>query len=156
MGSDGRWQCIDEIAKALPGCRRACGGSDGGGGSAIISGAEGRVQIVMARAFEPGNGVEVGDAALHVGMTGLPVVAVIDGALRTGSLANSPVDFTSTIDGTAGVVFGPMAGEQQAHLIGADLTAVVVDDAAAISVAVKAKREIGSGFHGRRGPCRPA
>ena len=51
----------------------------------------------------------------------------------------SPVDFTSTTKVESGMQRRNVAGEHHADLVGKDLLALVVDDAAAVAVAVEAE-----------------
>ena len=62
----------------------------------VIAAADRLVEEEMARLLEAGERVELVDAPLHVGMAGLPVVALAPCLISTGSVAKRPVDFTST------------------------------------------------------------
>jgi hypothetical protein len=79
-----------------PGCGRACRDGDRGDQAVVVAAADRRVEEEVAGLLEAGERAELVDAALDVGVAGLPVVGL--GAVRcsTGSVAKRPVDFTST------------------------------------------------------------
>ncbi len=69
-------------------------------------------------------------------------------AASAGSVANRPVDLTSTTKVALRVKSGKIPRQHDADLVGEDLRALVVDDAAAVAVAVEAERDVGArGLH---------
>ena len=100
----------------------------------------------MAGFLEAGDGAKLGDAALDVGMAGLPVVG--DGAIasqhRVGVEQAGRLDVDD--EGRAGMQAGDVAREHDADLVGENLVAFIVDHAAAVAVAVEAQPDIGAGF----------
>ena len=98
----------------------------------------------MAGLLEAGDGADLVDPALHVGVAGLPVFrlgAVLDqhriGHEQAGRLhvGDEPRVLVLRRD---------VARQHDPDLVGKNFLAFVVDDAAAVAVAVEAEREIGA------------
>ena len=109
----------------------------------VIAAAERLVEEEMAGFLEAGDGADLVDPALHVGMAGLPVIglgAVLD-EHRVGH--EQPGRFHVGDEQRVLVVGGNIARQHDADLVGENLLALVVDHAAAVAVAVEAERHVG-------------
>ena len=109
----------------------------------VIAAAERLVEEEVAGFLEAGDGADLVDAALHVGVPGLPVIglgAVLD-QQRIGHEQAGRFDVGD--EQRIFVVRRNIAREHDADLVGEDFLAVIVDDAAAVAVAVEAEADVG-------------
>src|SRR6185503_3835823 len=108
----------------------------------VVAAPDRRVEEIVAALLEAGDGAELGRAPLDVGMTGLPVIG--DDAVRLQHRIDLIQAGGLYVDDELRVAnsLRQIPREQNADLVGEDLVPMIVDDAAAIAIAVKAEREL--------------
>ena len=106
----------------------------------VVAAAERLVEEEVAGLLEAGERAELVDAALDVGMAGLPVVDLdaVGFQHRVGQEQAGRLHVDH--EGRAPVQRRHVARQHHADLVGENLLAFVVDDAAAVAVAVEAER----------------
>jgi hypothetical protein len=118
---------------------------DGDAQTAIVAAPDRLGQKVVARFLEPRERADFLDAPLHVAVAGFPIISLGAMRLQLGVGHKEASGFHIGDKCAAGVEAGKIAGHDDAHLVGENLLALIVDHAAAVAVAVKPQREIGAG-----------
>ena len=110
----------------------------------VIAAAERRVEEKMAGFLEAREGAEIVDPAFHVGMPGLPVIGLRAPFLIRTRIGHEQAGRFHIGDEQRVIVLGrKIARQHHADLVGENFLAVVVDDAAAVAVAVEAQADVG-------------
>ena len=108
----------------------------------VVAAAERRIEEEVAGFLEARHRADLVDAALHVGVAGLPVVD-LDAVRAQHRVGHEQAGRLHVGDeGRALVLRGDVAREHHAHLVGENFLALVVDHAAAVAVAVEAERHV--------------
>ncbi len=107
-----------------------------------IAAADRRVEEEVARFLKPRQRAKLANAALDVGVTGLPIVGVRAEFLQHGVGQEQAGRFDVDHEARIRMARGEVAREDHADLVGEDLVAFIVDDAAAIAIAVEAETDV--------------
>ena len=99
----------------------------------------------MARFFKTRKRSDFFDAALHMAVTGFPVVGCDAIGLERRVGGKEARGFYIRNKGGVRIELGQVTRHDHTDLIGKDLFAFVIHNATAIAVAIKAKRQIGTG-----------
>src|SRR5271166_1762552 len=100
----------------------------------------------MAGLLEAGERLEVRDPALDVRMASLPEVDLDAIGAKLGIGREQPGRLDVDDESRVRPPSREVARQHDSDLVSKDLVALVVDDAAAVAVAVEAEREIGTGL----------
>ena len=110
----------------------------------VIAAADRRVEEIVARLLEARERAQRVDAALDVGVAGLPIIGLdaIGDQHRIGREQAGRLH----VDDEGGVRMQrrEIARQHDADLVGEDLLALIVDDAAAIAIAIEAEPDFGA------------
>ena len=118
---------------------------DGGEKAVVIAAPDRRVEEEMAGFLEAGERLEIGHAALDVGMAGLPIIRLDAIGFQQHGIGHEEAGrFDVDDEGRARVELRQIARQHHADLVGEDLLAAIVDDAAAVAVAIEAEADIGA------------
>ena len=123
---------------------------DRGDETVVIAAPDRRVEEEMPRLLEAGERVQIPDPPLDVRMAGLPEVDLDAIGAKRGIGREQPGRLDVDDEGRALVERRQIARQHDADLVGENLVALVVDDAAAVAVAVEAEREVGAALLHRR------
>ena len=121
---------------------------DGNAHAAVITAPDRLSQEIVPRFFKPCERAQLFHAPLHVAMAGFPVIRgypVLDQHRIRGK---QPSRFHVCNEGRIGVELAQIARQDDTDLIGKYLFTFVIDNAATITVPIKAKRKISArGFY---------
>ena len=110
--------------------------------SVIIATADRRLQEEVSGFLEPGQGTQLLGAALDIGVTGLEVIGLAAMLVQLGIDGEQAGGFHVDHKSGTRMQRRQIARQHQADLVGKDLLALIVDDTAAVAIAVKAQTDI--------------